>query len=420
MSPDEETTGSPMDMNVSEEEAREQFAKGRFPESTRAFQRLMQRFPERLDVEARLGYLALLANDLDAAVHHLALAINGGLRSRKALTHLAESYYRQDRLASAAYCYQRLGRDGLAGTLAVMGELDASRLPGPGTSVEVPWLTASPLPVLAARVNGRSANLVLDTGTGDTVLDARFAVHAGVPLGGQERRTFAGGMPAEVTYGHAQELLFGDFRIGDLLVQVIDIPPGLAAWFPDLPIHGILGTGVFSRFRTTLDYRSGRLHLETQRKPAEPQPDRGRRDRPGSPLWLAENQLLLTSVDLPALAQGVWFLDSGMTGGAFAVPASRVDALRLQADESEALIGTGGGGTVRGHGVRVDWLRLDRLCRDAPAGVVLDSFPVEQCCGFEVQGLIGHDLLSDTVLTLDFPAMRLFLDSGNPLVVDGG
>ena len=196
-----------MDLSTTEQEAREQFAEGRFRESATNFYRV--------DVHARLGYLALLANELETAVRHLALAINQGLRSREVLAHLAEAYYRQGRLGSAAYCYQRLGRDGLAGTLAVMAELDAYRLAGPRTSIEIPWVTDNPLPVIAARINGRNANLILDSGAGDTVLDAQFAVDAGVRLGGQERRTFAGGMPALVTYGHAEELALDDFHIHD-------------------------------------------------------------------------------------------------------------------------------------------------------------------------------------------------------------
>lgn len=110
-------------------------------------------------------------------------------------------------------------------------------------------------------------------------------------------------MPALVTYGHAEELLLDDFGIQDTPVQVIDIPPALGAWFPDLPIHGILGTGVFSRFRTTLDYRSGYLRLETHGKTGDSQLENGQRERLGAPLWLAENQLLLTCIDRPARAR---------------------------------------------------------------------------------------------------------------------
>ena len=56
----------------------------------------------RLRATCGLGYLALLANGMDAAINHLAQAINHGLRSRKTLAHLAEAYYRKGRLHSAA------------------------------------------------------------------------------------------------------------------------------------------------------------------------------------------------------------------------------------------------------------------------------------------------------------------------------
>jgi hypothetical protein len=254
---------------------------------------------------------------------------------------------------------------------------------------------------------------VLDTGAGDTVLDTRFAVVAGVRLGGQEQRSFAGGMPAQVTYGHVEELFLSELCIRDIPVQVIDMPHNLGDWFPDLPIHGILGTGLFSRFRATLDYPAKSLRLETQYTSGSPQTENAVNDWPGTPLWLAENQLLLTRVALPALEQSVWFLDSGMTGGAFAVPGTEVDTLGLEVDESDALIGTGGGGTVHGHKLQLDWLRLDKLCRYKLDGVMLDSFPLGHSCGFAIRGLIGHDLLRESVLTLDFPEMRLLLTPAN-------
>ncbi len=396
-----------MELNHLEQEVNKHFMQGRLQAAARACEQLCRHLPERLDVQAKLGYLALLGNDLDEAVTHLAKAINDGLRSRRTLAHLAEAYYRQGQLGSAAYCYQRLGRDGLAGTLAVMAELEGYRLSCEQPAVELCWVTDKPLPVLSAHINGHKANLVLDTGAGDTVLDTRFAIEAGVLLGGQEQRAFAGNRPALVTYGHLQELSLGDIAIRDSLVQVIDIPPGFDDWFPDLPIHGILGTNVLSRFRATLDYHKGRLHLEQPAVPTGSTTGAYSTERQATPLWLAENQLLLTCIDLPAHDQGVWFLDTGMTGAVFALPESGVEPLQLQSDAASAFVGTGGGGTVQGHKVHADWLQLDRLRYDSPGGIVVDAFTLEECCGFAVQGLIGHDLFAETILTLDFPAMQL-------------
>ena len=397
-----------------EPSAQQHFLAGRFNEAAAIYEQLYSNLPERLDIRARLGYVALLTNDLENAVKHLSQAINLGHRSRRTLSHLADAYYRMGRLGSAAYCYQRLNRDGLAGTLAVMQDLDVYQLTRSDVSVDIPWLAAAPLPVIEVQINGRKANMVLDTGAGDTVIDTRLALDAGIRLGGQEHREFAGGMPAEVTYGHLEQLLMNGFEIRDIPVQVIDIPHSLADWFTDLPIHGILGTGLFANFTTTLDYYNKKLRLAGPGTTVEARQENDTSDQPtpvqkGTPLWLAENQLLLTCADLPSLKQGLWFLDSGMTGGAFAVPGTSVESLGLTDDESDALVGTGGGGTVHGHKLYAEWLRLDQLRRDNPNGVTLDTFPLEHSYGFAIQGLIGHDLLHGAVLTLDFPAMRLFL-----------
>ncbi|MCG6937748.1 MAG: aspartyl protease family protein, partial [Gammaproteobacteria bacterium] len=158
--------------------AQQHFIAGRFGESAAIYAQLCSNLPERLDIRARLGYLALLANDLDAAVKHLSQAINLGERSQRTLTQLAEAYYRQGRLGSAAYCYQRLGREGLAGTLAVMQDIEVYQLSHSDVSLEIPWLAAAPLPVIEVEINGRKANMVLDTGAGDTVIDTRLALDA--------------------------------------------------------------------------------------------------------------------------------------------------------------------------------------------------------------------------------------------------
>jgi tetratricopeptide (TPR) repeat protein len=152
-----------------ERAAQQGFVEGQLSQAATDYERLVRRMPDRLDLRARLGYLALLANDSDAAIKHLADTINQGLRSRKALSHLAEAYYRKGRLESAACCYQRLHREGLAGTLAAMAELDAWQLEPARAPIEIPWLCIDPLPVITAQINGCNANLVLDTGDGFSI-----------------------------------------------------------------------------------------------------------------------------------------------------------------------------------------------------------------------------------------------------------
>jgi hypothetical protein len=401
------SAGEAQDSGQLETSAHRDFAAGRLQRAAGAFHALSRRYPERVDLQALIGYLALLANQPAAAATYLGNAINQGLRTRDNLAWLAEAYYRQGNLASAAYCYQGLGREGLAGTLMVMAAREPCRLADPQAAARVDWVTADPLPVVQARVNGRQANLLLDTGAGDTVLEAAFAVRAGVRLGGREMRAFAGGLPAPVTYGHAGSLALDGVDVLDPLVQVIEAPQAFRAWFPALPIHGILGSGILSRFRATLDYACGRLRLDPPalRTAADLGPAGA-----GAPLWLAQDMLPLTAADLPGHRDLVLFLDSGMTGGAFALTRARAEALGLQLHEDESLAGAGGGGTLQGYRARAGSLQLDRLRREHAPGVVLDAFPLQSSCGFMVHGLLGHELLRDAVLTLDFPAMRLHLE----------
>jgi hypothetical protein len=83
------------------------------------------------------------------------------------------------------------------------------------------------------------------------VLDVNFAVAAAVRLGGQEWRNFAGGRPAQVTHGHAEQLDLGDVCIRDVPVQILSLQPVFGDWYPGLPIHGILGIRALSLFTCT-------------------------------------------------------------------------------------------------------------------------------------------------------------------------
>jgi hypothetical protein len=42
-------------------------------------------------------------------------------------------------------------------------------------------------------------------------------------------------------------------------------------------------------------------------------------------------------------------------------------------------------------------------------GLLLDSLSIETTLGYRINGLIGHDMLRDTRLALDFTNMRLRL-----------
>jgi hypothetical protein len=385
-----------------EDDAQQSFVAGLFDQAFADYERLLQDQPGRLDIQARLGYLDLLANRTTSAIRRLTAVMEQGLRTRTVLSHLAEAYNRNGDLGHAALCYEQLGRDGLAGTLAAMSRLPVLQISNAPGSSRLAWVRAEPLPVVAVEINGRPANLVIDTGAGDTVLDIAFAVDAGIRLGGREWREFAGGQPAEVLHGHAAQIRLEEIRITDVPVQVLDLQATFGAWFPDLTIDGILGIRLLSLFDCTLDYIDRRLELNNQT-------DQKAVAQESTPMWLAENWMLFSRADFPGVNEATVFVDSGLTGASFAVPKSRVETLGIAADPRSTAIGTGGGGAVGGSSAHVSRLRLDAVERHNSPGLMLDQLSIEKSLGFQVNGLIGHDMLRNTRLKLDFRRMQLSL-----------
>ncbi len=81
-------------------------------------------------------------------------------------------------------------------------------------------------------------------------------------------------------------------------------------------------------------------------------------------------------------------------------------------DARSSLVGTGGGGEIPGTGARAGELRLDAVERRNVGGLLLDKLSIETTLGYRINGLIGHDMLRDTRLVLDFTNMRLRLAPG--------
>ncbi len=384
---------------------------GRFDEAEARLRALNEQFPEQPEVVSRLGHLALLGNRLSEAVDFLARALHLNPRSGSTWSLLADAYYRNGELGSAAYCYDRLGRSALASTLAVMAGLIPYRIQGGRLPISLPWSASTPLPVVTARINGHTANLVLDTGAGDLVVDEHFAIASGIRLGGRERRRFAGGQAAAVWYGHTQELGLDGLELADLPTQVLTLGPIFAPFFGSFPVHGILGTAVLSRFVVTLDYRKQLLKLESPHDTPQPSSRAGRvAATPGTPFWIAGDHYPVTCGSLPGTLEGLAFIDTGMTGAAFALPRSTAEAAGLSDSPGETQIGYGGGGEVQGKPVRLKKLCLGKTCRSDLHGIVLETFPLEMQFGFRIACLLAHDFFADCALILNFATMRLWLE----------
>ena len=109
------------------------------------------------------------------------------------------------------------------------------------------------------------------------------------------------------------------------------------------------------------------------------------------------------------------FIDTGATGAAVAVPQSTARRAGLAGPGGRVRAGYGGGGNVHALPLRVAAIEVASVIERDATGMLLDAFPLERKFGFRIGGLVGHDFFRRHVLTLDFKAMRLSLQCGDPL-----
>ncbi|MDJ0805845.1 MAG: retropepsin-like aspartic protease [Gammaproteobacteria bacterium] len=384
------------------------YAAGYLRDATEFYHEVLKQEPGRVDIQVRLGRLALLSNHPRRAIDYFTSVLNNGLRSRGNWELLADAYLQNNEPGQAALCYERAGRPGLAGTLAVMANLEVCQVSGCDDSVELGWLSNSNLPLIRAEANGKRLNLLVDTAASDLVLDENVAIDAGIPHGGSETRFFAGGLSSSVTYGYMEALQLGDLLVSHILTQHLDLQTVLAAYSATLPIHGILGLSVLSRFKTMLDYRQGCLRLSTG-SAIENTLSSGVESN-SFPMWIADHQFILVQAQMQNAETGLWAIDTGMNGVAFAVSADTAMSVGLQGQGGEQEAGIGGGGAVKGQRVMLPSLKLGEFERKNSEGMLLHSLPLQSHLELRMFGMLAGDFLQDARLSMDFSTMQMTLD----------
>ena len=388
------------------------FAAGKFNEAEPIY---MQVSASHLDayVSARLGHLALLGNQLKEARYWLTRACELEPESTSTRALLAEVYYRADDFANAARQFRGLRRDALAQKLEGFAGLTPYELDSPAAVAIVPWTASEPLPVVQAWINGQKANLIIDTGAGELVLDQEFARAADVIAGEVEQGSFAGGRSGLVRHGRVDTVTLDAFNVHHVPVQIVEIETLFAPFFPQTPVHGIIGTVLLYHFLPTLDYPGRALVLRTvtPSEGADTEPRATGAEHALVPFWLAGDHYMVAWGTINQMYSTMIFIDTGMAGAAFAAPRSTAQGAGLRLARGLRETGFGGGGAVRTVPFLVDALQLGRVCQRHLNGMMLDAFPLERQFGFRIGGLLAHDFFRQYVVDIDFARMTLTLSS---------
>ncbi len=378
--------------------ADELFAAGRFVDAQQGYLEYPDGGPR---VWVRLGQIALLHNHLDEARQWLTQA--QGDEAGVVDMMLAQACRRAGELPQAAAHLRAVGRHAAADALADFDEQRPYALHFDAKVSKVPFAAHTPLPLMPAEINGVPAHFLLDTGAGETMLDAAFAAQVGVSARGQEIGTFAGGKAAHVSHGRLSTLRLGDAVLAELPVQIAPLQSLFAPFFVDHVVAGIIGVDVLRHFLPTLDYPAGMLVL----RPKDDTPADGA--SPWAPFWIAGDHCLVAWGCINRRHPTLMFLDSGQAGLAFAAPWSTVKAAGIALRAEEAGEGYGGGGAVPVVPFELAALSLGPTQARGVRGAFTGSFPLETQFGFRIGGLVAHEFFVPHALTLDFTRMRYAL-----------
>jgi clan AA aspartic protease (TIGR02281 family) len=245
-----------------------------------------------------------------------------------------------------------------------------------------------------AKVNGRPARFVIDSGAGANILTPEAAQRFGVTLKDQKIRA-TGAATVDAGLATVDRIEVGQASLEEETTVVLSLPPQLEA-------DGLLGYGFFNRFVVTLDYEHSRLTLTAPDK-FHPAPEAA-----VLPLKLISN---IPFVEAEADGKvGLFELDSG-AGGALILFAPFVEKNNLRERYNpriETITGRGIGGLLKGELVRMPTLKLG----NATVKSLIAELSQQRSGSFYDKtqaGNIGSEVLRRFTVTLDYGGKKVYL-----------
>ena len=249
-------------------------------------------------------------------------------------------------------------------------------------------------PVVTVQVNGRPYEFWLDTGASMTLLSARVAVEARVPLAAPDTLALgvvAGHIPARAVI--IDSLLIGPVRALGMSAAVVNSDAlrldrtqrnGLVE---AVPIEGVIGTDLLRHLDVVLDAAAGTMTVRRPRPNAR---------RPRNLFWVGYPVVKLVARD----GRPVLF---GLDTGAEATYVTTALLRKLPRTPIAARRMTLGGLGPEKH--RTEWVARDITLSDGDYGIALRNAPVmpEQRWTFVTfDGVIGSDVALASRMHLDF------------------
>lgn len=360
------------------------FQRGDFSGAAAAYADTLRSNLADLDAQLGLASIRLYENDLSSAKPLLQSVLASDPKNARAARLLAELERRE------AEAVRRTTIDGAQSI--------------------VPFVTADPLPVVRANVNGVVANLLVDTG-GDVDLEPRLAAKAGVATVDAGMGNFAGGLRAPTQRGVLKMLTLGGATAYDVPVHVF--PTHAAALFSGIRIDGVVGTTYFERFLATIDYPRNQLVLRRRSasgSAAFQSRAAARRDATVA-CYLVGDHFVIAQAQVNDAA-GLFLFDSGLAGGGLMPSSALIQAAGITIDQARATTGYGGGGAISAIPFVAARVSVGTTTQRNVPGIYTPQGSPFGLFPFVVWGAISHEFLKHYAFTVDFDAMKIVLQAG--------
>jgi hypothetical protein len=361
------------------------FAAGYFAAADRAYATTLRQDPAGARAWAQRGYIALLSNRFAAAERFLSRAIKLDPTDTVSMTRLADCYVRQDDFGPAVRLLAEAG-DRIDSTLysAVSG---SPYLITGADSGPVAFQTLDPLPSVTASVNGAAAPFTLDTGATFT-FSAAMASAAGISPVATVLVDHGHG-PGTTYVGVVDSLRIGAVEIANVPVMWDDV--SFTAAPGDGEPVGVIGTTIFYRFQTTMDYAGRALTLRR----AAPEPG-----LVTAPLWLAPDHFIFSWGRVGESVPGPVLIDTGGVGLGAVLSTAQAAAGQVVPDYAAPESDLG----VTCYPCTAE-VALGQVRRGVPG--VVGPFTSTGGFGFNATGTLSHEFFKPSSITFDFRAMTV-------------
>lgn len=282
----------------------------------------------------------------------------------------------------------------------------------------LPFISMNNLPVVSVSVNGQPVNVFIDTGADLFVIKSEMAKTLGLKSKASLTGTYAGGKTAETHYSRLQTLGLGDVTLYDVPVDIADFPESWA--FTDektgnkIDIDGILSTGVFHQFLTTMDYPERQLVLMPRNK--ESQNNVAKSGGVNVPFILEGTHFMIVKGAVNGKKDMTFFLDSGLDDpdAAILLQKEALNYVGVKLQDGEHVIPDDDKGGLGGGGFAITRLPIDSISvgtliqKDSTGlyGVLPEELYFTES-GMILDGFISHQFLKHYKWTIDFDSMMM-------------